>query len=84
MDPGPQLCHPRMSGILMEGATGDPDLAGRRLSERGRPRASSPCPPQLGSLLGAPPGCRAELGWDWLGAAPPGAWALVPAPGEEL
>lgn len=73
-----------MLGMTDGRREGDPDLAGQRLSERCRRLASSPRPPQRGSRRGAPPGCRAELGWDWLGAAPPGAWALVPAPGEEL
>lgn len=41
-------------------------------------------PPRRGSPRGAGPGCGAELGLDWLGAAPPGAGAFAPAPGEEL
>lgn len=58
--------------------------SGLRPSARYLPLDSAPRPPQRGTPRGARPGCGAELGWDWLGAAPPGARAFAPAPGEEL
>lgn len=64
----------------MEGATGDPGSAGLRRPEK-RPRSSS-SPRTWVFCWGL--GFGAELGWDWLGAAPPAARAVAPAPGEEL
>lgn len=65
----------------MDGATGGP-LASR--SEAVCEVPPTPRPQRRGFPRGAQPGCGAELGWDWLGAAPPGSRAFAPAPGEEL